>query len=110
MNMTSLAIRNPFGVLITKAQREALQKAGYAGTDPIIKLFVGPLTWLITGEEDGILYGWADLSMNCVEWGGLVHVNELPSIKQGPFYLERDRYFKHVPGTKYGLLETLAGI
>ena len=98
-------------MLITGPQYEALVKAGYSGETPIIKLFMGSLTWLVTGiDEDGVLYGWADLSMGCVEWGGLCHESELPTLKVGFAYLERDRGWAHKDGMKYGSLDSLIGV
>lgn len=87
--------------LITKAQYTKLVEAGYQNMRPIIKLFGGPLTWLVTGIEDGILYGYADLGMGCVEWGGLISEDELPTLKTGIAYLERDRYFEDDPSIKW---------
>lgn len=104
------SVKNIVMTLITKDQMKALKNAGYNGARPIVKLFSGNLTWLITGIEDGILYGWADLGMECVEWGGLVDVSELPTFKVGPFYLERDRYFVDDPSVNYGELDSLTGI
>jgi hypothetical protein len=71
----------------------------------------GAATWLINCEEDGILYGYADLGMQCVEWGGIASREEILSIK-GPFGLkiERDLHFKDDPSVDYLKLETLAGI
>lgn len=103
-------IRNRVMVLITGSQYEELVKAGYQNMKPIVKLFGGPLTWLVTGIEDGILYGYADLSMGCVEWGGLCNESELPTLKTGIAYLERDRHWKHTEGTKYLLLDSLIGV
>lgn len=98
-------------MLITGPQYEALVKAGRAGETPIIKLFMCNLTWLVTGiDEDGILYGWADLGLQCVEWGSLCHVDELPTLKVGFAYLERDRGWKHKDGANYGSLDTLIGV
>lgn len=96
--------------LITKEQYTQLVKAGSNNMKPIIKLFGGPLTWLVTGIEDGILYGYADLGQQCVEWGSLVHESELPTLKTGFMYLERDRYFKHQEGKNYLELDSLVGI
>ena len=108
------SIKNVVMTLITKDQYNQLVKAGHDNSKPIIKLFVGPLTWLVTGIEDNILYGYADLSQGCVEWGSLVHEDELPTIKAGPFYLERDRYFKpkvtDEPMKFYCGLDNLVGI
>jgi len=88
------SIRNPVMCLITKAQYQALTEAGYNSSQPIIKLFGGPLTWLVTGIEDGILYGYADIGQGCVEWGSLIHESELPTLRTGIAYLERDYHFK----------------
>ena len=51
--------------LLTKELIAKLNKAGYDNETPICKLFTpwGRATWLITGMEDGILYGYADLGM-----------------------------------------------
>lgn len=103
-------IKNPIMVLIPTAELAALEKAGYSGEKPLVKLFMGSLTWLVTGIEDGILYGWADLGMGCVEWGGLCAVEELPTLKVGFAYLERDRHWSHKDGAKYGEMESLCGV
>ena len=103
-------IKNPFGVLLTASDLEKLNKAGYNNMTPIVKLFVGPLTWLLTGEEDGYFYGYGDLGQGCVEWGGLTNIEELPEVKFGPFWLEKDKWFVHKDGTNYLDLETLTGI
>lgn len=97
-------------VLITGNQYEELVKAGYQNMTPIVKLFGGPLTWLVTGIEDGILYGYGDIGQGCVEWGGLCHESELPTLRTGIAYLERDRSWKHKEGTQYLSLDTLIGI
>ena len=103
-------IRNPVMMLITGPQYEALVKAGYRNMTPIIKLFGGPLTWLVTGIEDGILYGYADLSMGCVEWGSLCHESELPTLRCGIGFIERDRNWQHKDGAKYLEMDTLIGV
>ena len=110
MNPILLPVKNPFGTLLTVSDQKKLIKAGYKNTKPIVKLFVGPLTWLVTGMENDILYGYADLSMGCVEFGSLIHINELNTIKQGPFYLEKDRWFNHKDGAKYLEMSSLCGI
>lgn len=111
MNENAKAVRNPIMCLITKAQMSHLLAAGQQGNTPIIKLFMGCLTWLVTGiDEDGILWGYADIGQGQVEFGTLVHVSELPTLKVGIAYIERDYYFKHVPGTKYLEKESLVGI
>ena len=99
--------------LLTKELTEKLNRAGYAGTKPICKLFTpwGRATWLLTGIEDGILYGYADLGMGCVEWGGIASLEELEAIR-GPFgmRIERDLYWEPVEGeVDYGLMESLVG-
>jgi len=111
MNATSVeSIKNPVNVLITKNQMQQLIDAGYEGMTPIVKLFAGPVTWLLTGYEDGYFYGYGDLSQGCVEWGGLTNIEELPTFKVGPFWLERDTWFKHTEGTNYLNMDSLAGI
>jgi hypothetical protein len=99
--------------LLTKELTEKLNRAGYAGTKPICKLFTpwGRATWLITGIEDGILYGYADLGMGTVEWGGIASLEELEAIR-GPFgmRIERDLYWEPVDGeVEYCGMESLIG-
>ena len=99
--------------LLTKELTAKLNRAGYAGTKPICKLFTpwGRATWLITGIQDGILYGYADLGMGCVEHGGIASLEELEAIR-GPFgmKIERDLYWEPVEGdVEYGLMESLVG-
>jgi len=99
--------------LLTKELTAKLNRAGYAGTKPICKLFVpwGRSTWLITGIEDGILYGYVDLGMGCVEWGGIASLEELESIR-GPFGLriERDLHWSPKDGeVEYCGMESLIG-
>ena len=99
--------------LLTKEIESKLTKAGYDGTRPICKFFTpwGRATWLITGIEDGILYGYADLGMDCVEWGGIGTVEELESIK-GPFGLgiERDLHWEDDPNVNYLDKDSLVGV
>ena len=82
--------------LLTAELKKALTKAGYDSETPICKLFTpwGKATWLITGMEDGILYGYADLGMGCVEHGSIATIEEMESIR-GPFQMkiERDLYW-----------------
>ena len=82
--------------LLTAELKKALTKAGYDNETPICKLFTpwGKATWLITGMEDGILYGYADLGMGCVEHGSIATIEEMESIR-GPFQMkiERDLYW-----------------
>jgi hypothetical protein len=99
--------------LLTKELTAKLNRAGYAGTKPICKLFTpwGRATWLITGIEDGILYGYADLGMGCVEWGGIESVESLEAVR-GPFgmKIERDLYWEPVDGeVEYCGMESLIG-
>lgn len=104
-------IRNRVMVLIPKSDYTNLKKAGSEGMTPIIKLFVENLTWLVTGiDEDGILYGYADLGMDCVEWGSLCHEDELPNIKGRIAYLERDRHWTPKPEDKYLEMNSLIGV
>jgi len=95
--------------LIPSPVYSALATAGESMV-PLLKLFGGPLTWLVTSIEDGILYGYADLGMGCVEWGGLIHESELPTLKTGFAYLERDLHWTHKDGAKYLDMESLCGI
>ena len=82
--------------LLTAELKKTLTKAGYDNETPICKLFTpwGKATWLITGIEDGILYGYADLGMGCVEHGSIATIEEMESIR-GPFQMkiERDLYW-----------------
>ena len=98
--------------LLTKELSSKLNAAGYAGTVPICKLFApwGSATWLLTGEEDGILYGWAQLFSDVgPEWGGIETVEALEAIR-GPFGLkiERDLHWKLTSGMNYAAQESLA--
>ena len=96
--------------LITKAQYKKLREVGHENMRPIIKLFGGPLTWLVTEiDEDGILWGYGDLSQGCVEFGSLCHESELPEMKCPIAYLERDRFFKDDPSINWLERESLAG-
>ena len=96
--------------LLTKEIERKLVKAGYDGNRPICKFFTpwGRATWLITGIEDGILYGFADLGGGFVEWGGIGTIEELEAIK-GPFGLkiERDLYWTATDGANYTQMESL---
>jgi hypothetical protein len=99
--------------LLTKELTVKLNRAGYAGTKPICKLFVpwGRSTWLITGMEDGILYGYADLGMGCVDWGGIATIEELEAIRgPGGLRIERDLYWSPKDGeVEYCGMESLIG-
>jgi hypothetical protein len=103
-------IRNRVMVLVTGSQYEALVKAGYNNQTPIIKLFMENLTWLVTGIEDGILYGFGDMGMGCVEWGGLCQESELPTLRGRIAYMERDRHWTPKADAKYLEMETLIGV
>jgi len=98
--------------LLTAELKKKLTKAGYTNMNPICKLFTpwGRSTWLITGIEDGILYGFADLGMGCVEWGSIASIEELESIR-GPFGLkiERDLYWTPAAVVNYCERESLIG-
>lgn len=98
-------------VLISKSQFQKLLEGGDQNMRPIVKLFGGSLTWLLTGiTEDGRVWGYADLGMECVEFGSLCFVSDLPKMKCGPFYLERDRYFNDDAAVNYLNLTSLSGI
>jgi len=103
--------------IITKAIEKKLAESGPESNKPIFKLFnpCGPATWVITGrdkENHDILFGFADLGMDCVEFG-TISLSELLSLKL-PFGLkiERDLHFNPSRYTFEELLnkETLAGI
>ena len=99
--------------LLTAELKKALTKAGYDNETPICKLFTpwGRATWLITGIEDDILYGYADLGMGCVEHGSIATIEEMESIR-GPFGLkiERDLYWSVKEGVNYSDRESLVGL
>jgi hypothetical protein len=113
------AVKNPAMTLITKAQMAKLVKAGEkyeSGNDsdsigkPIVKLFGGSLTWLVTHiESSGLIFGYADMGFQCVEFGALCHLSDLPTMKTGIAYLERDRWWKS-SGKNPLLSENLIGI
>jgi hypothetical protein len=104
------SIKNCVMTLIPAAEMKRLLKSGSEGVRPIVKLFGGPLTWLVTGvDESGTLWGFGDLSMGCVEFGTLCHISELPTLKTGIAYIERDRFFEDDPSVNWFDKETLAG-
>lgn len=119
------SVRNPVMVLITKAQMTNLRNNNakvVAGESvrPVVKLFAGRLTWLVTDiDDDGILSGYADMGYGEVEFGSLCHVAELPGLRGGlragfrvlgACYLERDRFFTDKPDVNYFDLDTLVGV
>jgi hypothetical protein len=114
------SLKNRVMTLITKAQMAKLTNAGKkyeSGNDsesigrPIVKLFGGPLTWLVTHiEESGLLFGYADMNCECVEFGALCHLSDLPTMKTGIAYLERDRHWKDTKSMNYLDLASLCGI
>ena len=80
--------------LITKEIDAKLTAAGDTGTKVICKFFnpCGAATWLITGrdpQEKDILWGLADLGMDCVEFG-TISLSELESVRL-PFGLKIER-------------------
>jgi len=99
--------------LLTVELMEKLNKAGADGIVPLCKLFApwGAGTWLITGIEHGILYGFADLGMGCVEWGSIGTLGELEAIR-GRFGLkiERDLFWTARADLNYFELDSLVGI
>ena len=103
--------------LITKAIQEKLDQDAGQGTKPIFKLFnpCGAATWVICGQDQenkDVLWGIADLGMQCVEYG-TISLSELQNLRL-PFGLkiERDLHFDPERYTFQELLnkETLAGI
>ena len=108
--MTPPTVKNPVMMLIPAAEMKRLLKSGSKGMRPIVKLFGGPLTWLVTGiDSESILWGYADLNMGCVEFGTLCHVSELPTLKTGIAYIERDRFFEDDPAVNWFDKESLSG-
>jgi len=99
--------------LLTVELMEKLSKAGADSAVPLCKLFTpwGAATWLITGIEGGILYGFADLGMGCVEWGSIGTLGELEAIR-GRFGLkiERDLFWTARADLNYFELDSLVGI
>jgi len=112
--------------LITKEIEKALAKEGLTHETaqvPVCKFFnpCGAATWLIFArekDEPDILWGLADLGMDCIEYG-TISLSELEEITL-PYGLkiERDLHFhpkKHANGELWQLkdyleLDTLAGI
>ena len=89
------SIKGRWMTLVTVSQRRKLLASGMTGMTPILKLFGGSVTLLLTGERDGLLYGFVDLGMGCVEWGAIMPVDELPRFTvQLGLPLERDLFFK----------------
>jgi Protein of unknown function (DUF2958) len=84
--------------LITKSLAKKLSAASLESTEPICKLFVPwglGTEWLLTCEKKGLLYGFVDLKMGCVEWGCVGTEESLKAIR-GPLGLgiERDRHWR----------------
>jgi len=99
--------------LLTKELTAKLTKAGYANMNPICKLFTpwGRATWLVTGIENNILYGWAQLFPDVrPEWGGIATIEEMEAIR-GPFQMkiERDLYWTAKEGVNYSRMDSLVG-
>lgn len=103
-------IKNRVMVLVTGSQYEALVKAGYHNRKPIIKLFCENVTWLVTGIEDGYVYGYGDIGAGCVEWGSLTTIEELPTLRGRISYFERDRNWAPKEGANYLDMDTLIGV
>ncbi len=112
--------------LITKAIEKALanpELTGHTAQVPICKFFnpCGAATWLIFARchnDPDVLWGLADLGMQCVEYG-TISLSELQSIRLPlGLTIERDLHFhpkRHENGELWKLedylkLETLAGI
>lgn len=87
--------------LLTDELKRKLTKAGHANMKPLCKMFTpwGSATWLITGIQDGILYGFADIGQGCVEWGGIAIIEEFEAIR-GPFGLSVERDLHWTPPDK----------
>ena len=91
--------------LMTKAQREIMQRNGIRSQDdpdydpnPVIKLFTpdGAATWLLTEldpDDNDIAFGLCDLGMGFPELGS-VRISELEQVRgRLGLPVERDRYF-----------------
>ena len=83
--------------LITKEIQEKLDKNMTLAEEarrPVLKLFGGAATWLISEKEGDTLFGLCDLGMGHPELG-YVSFEELQSVKVPPFGLgiERDMYW-----------------
>jgi hypothetical protein len=86
--------------LLTPEHRERLLANDRNPDDdhiPVVKFFnpIGPGTWLATMmEEDGTLWGLADLNMDCVEYGSFA-LSELAALDVGlGLGIERDILFE----------------
>jgi len=107
---TITAIKNPVMTLITIEQRKKLIAAGQDGMTPIVKIFGGSVTWLLTGEASGYFFGYADLGMGCVEWGTLISVKGISTLRvQMGIYLERDLHYTP-ENANFLEMESLAGV
>lgn len=100
--------------LLTAELKKKLTKAGYDNETPICKLFTpwGKATWLVTGIENNIIIGWADLGMGCVEHGSIATIEEMESIR-GPFQMKIERDLFWSPPEKeveYWKLDSLMGV
>jgi hypothetical protein len=100
--------------LLTAELKKTLTKAGYDNETPICKLFTpwGKATWLVTGIENNIIIGWADLGMGCVEHGSIATIEEMESIR-GPFQMKIERDLFWSPPEKeveYWKLDSLMGV
>lgn len=94
--------------LLTKALEQKLLKADHKNMVPICKFFnpCGAATWLITKlEADGdTLWGYADLGMQCVEFG-TISLSELQNIRlRFGLGIERDLYWEAKEGFDYTTL------
>ena len=112
--------------LLTKAIETALadpRRTHETAQVPVCKFFnpCGAGTWLIFArepDEPDILWGLADLGMDCIEYG-TISLSELQQTRlRFGLTIERDMHFtpkQHANGTPWQLadylkLETLAGI
>ncbi len=88
--------------LITKALATRLAAASLESTEPICKLFVPwglGTEWLLTCEKKGLLYGFVDLKMGCVEFGCVGTEESLKAIR-GPLGLGIERDLHWTPPSK----------
>lgn len=78
-----------------KEQQPLKGTAGERDFEPVVKLFGGAITILLTEcDEDGLAFGITDLGFGCPEMG-YISMDELAAARiGGVFRLEQDLYFQ----------------
>ncbi len=86
--------------LIPKSIARQLAKASSENDEPIVRLFT---SWgweiLLTSEKQGLLFGFVDLKMGCVEFGCVGTEESLKAIR-GPLGLGIERDLHWTPPSK----------